>query len=58
MNGLWIAVLVLTFLVGGVVILAEIYDARREQRGLPVDIDRFTRATRARIKREKGERTG
>lgn len=52
MSGLWIAILLLTFLVGAILVLTELYEARRALEQPPVDIDRFTRAARARDKSE------
>lgn len=53
MTILWIAVLVLCLLVGGVIVISELHDARREMAHLPVDIDRSTRRRRARERREQ-----
>jgi hypothetical protein len=45
---LGIAVLLLCFVSGGVAVCLELHDAKEAARHLPVDIDRYTRATRAR----------
>lgn len=59
MTALWIVVAVVLFVNGAAIVLGELYDARREMEHLPVDIDRYTRAARARAKRttRKGEDT-
>jgi hypothetical protein len=53
MNGPWIAALLVIILV-----LTDLYEARRVLERPPVDIDRYTRATRARrVKAEEVQET-
>jgi hypothetical protein len=47
-SGLWIAALLITFLTGAILVLTELYEARRALESPPIDIDRYTRTTRAR----------
>jgi hypothetical protein len=48
MTGLWIAAGLLTFLVGAILVLTELWEARHALEDPPTDIDRYTRANRAR----------
>lgn len=47
-TALWIVILLVTFLASGVSVFIELHDAKDAAEHLPVDIDRYTRATRAR----------
>ena len=50
---IWLIVTTVFGLLAVALMAVEVWDGRRERAHLPVDIDRYTRATRARARRAR-----